>query len=233
MKGASATLLREATYATIRLGTYESFKDLILTLSNGELSQNGLPIKIISASIAAALGSSIATPTDVIKVRLQARHSDGPKYRSTTQTLRMVWHEGGGTFIGGITSIYRGATPTITRGIVISTTQISTYDHAKQMFKTSGLFDEGMKLHVAASSVSGLLCSIVSNPIDVVKVRLMNDRTRQYSGMLHCIVRTFKSEGFLAFYKGFMPCWTRLGSHTVLTYLVYERIRKLAGVRPM
>ena len=67
-------------------------------------------------------------------------------------------------------------------------------------------------------------------------------------------VKTFKSEGMLGLYKGFLPqvrsvyarpCawrirsaarahppnqWLRIGPHTIVTFIVYEHLRHLAGV---
>jgi len=94
-------------------------------------------------------------------------------------------------------------------------------------------WQEGLRLHLAASLFAGLFCSITSNPVDVVKVRIMNDKTRQYRGIGHCVRTILANEGPTAFYKGFLMCWARLGSHTVITYLIFERLRGLAGVRPM
>lgn len=87
---------------------------------------------------------------------MQAHRTGPTPYRSIASTMAIVWREGGGTVAGGIRSLYRGVTPTTLRGVLISTTQISTYDHTKQMLKRRRIFEEGFKLHIAASSLSGL-----------------------------------------------------------------------------
>ena len=50
---------------------------------------------------------------------------------------------------------------------------------------------------------------IVMN-VDVVKVRLMNDKHREFSGVFHCVKNVLTHEGPLAFYKGFGMCWARV-----------------------
>ncbi|KDN50771.1 hypothetical protein RSAG8_01269, partial [Rhizoctonia solani AG-8 WAC10335] len=92
---------------------------------------------------------------------------------------------------------------------------------------------ESIQLHLTSSLFAGLVCSITSNPVDVIKVRLMNDHERMYRGVTDCIVKTFRKEGPLAYYKGFGMCWIRVGTHTTLTLLLYEQLRAWAGVRPL
>ncbi|KAG8715331.1 hypothetical protein FRC11_004633 [Ceratobasidium sp. 423] len=248
--GVSAGVLREGIYATIRLGTYEAHKDLLYDLSNGALTREGIPLKALSGLMSGAIGATIANPTDLIKsntpstpmqmcidhnlVRMQAYHNPPvPEYSSILSSLRCVYNEGGGTLSGGLRSLWRGTTATVTRGAVITVAQIGSYDHFKQVIKSRKLMDEGMPLHLTSSLFAGLVCSIASNPVDVIKVRLMNDHERMYRGVSDCIIKTFRKEGPLAYYKGFGMCWIRLGSHTTLTLLLYEQLRAWAGVRPL
>ena len=54
-------------------------------------------------------------------------------------------------------------------------------------------------------------------PADVVKSRIMasggaaNAHAVIYSGTIDCLVKTVRTEGVLALWKGFLPCWGRLG----------------------
>ncbi|CAE6529868.1 unnamed protein product [Rhizoctonia solani] len=217
MNGVSASMLREGIYATIRLGTYEAHKDLLYELSNGTLTREGIPLKALSGLMSGAIGASIANPTDLIKIRMQAYHNPSvPEYSSILSSLRCVYNEGGGTLSGGLRSLWRGTTATVTRGAVITVAQIGSYDHFKQVFKSHRIMEEGMPLHLTSSLFAGLVCSIASNPVDVIKVRLMNDHERMYRGVSDCIIKTLRKEGPLAYYKGFGMCWIRLGSHTTL-----------------
>jgi len=61
----------------------------------------------------------------------------------------------------------------------------------------------------------------------------MNDSKSRYRGILHCITDVMRFEGPFAFYKGFGMCWARLGTHTIVTYMIYEQLRLLAGVKPL
>ena len=49
---------------------------------------------------------------------------------------------------------------------------------------------------------------------------------KQYSGMLDCFGQTYRKEGLTAFYKGFMPNFSRLGSWNVVMFISLEKVRK-------
>lgn len=238
MKGFSASMLREIVYSGLRLGSYEYFKDSIYNASKGSLSREGIGLKVAAATIASSIGSALANPADLVKVRMQAYYPDGSPYRNMRHAFATIWHEGtearsASTISSGVQALYRGVNPTTVRGVVLSVSQICSYDQVKQSLKSRHLMEEGIALHFVASMFAGLFCSITSNPVDVVKVRLMNDKAREFHGVSDCVKSIIRREGFLAFYKGFGMCWARLGTHTILTFVIFERIRLLFGVAAM
>lgn len=227
MNGLTASMLREVTYSGIRMGTYEYFKNSIHGLAPGALATDGLTLKVLAASVAATLGSAVANPTDLVKVRMQAHYPAGSPYRSTRHAFASVWRE------GGLRALYRGTDATTIRGVVLSVSQICAYDQLKQSLKRRGVMQESLALHFTASMFAGFICSVTSNPVDVVKVRVMNDKERKYRNVLDCVRTMLKQEGPMAFYKGFSMCWARLGTHTVLCFVAFERLRALFGIAPM
>ncbi|KAI0666638.1 mitochondrial carrier [Trametes maxima] len=241
MGGLSASMLRELVYSGIRMGTYECFKDKLHEVSNGALTREGLPLKIGAASIAATIGSALANPADLVKVRMQAYYPDGSPYRNTRHAFASIYRDGASLAVskgaspvyGGMRALYRGVEATTIRGIVLSASQICSYDQIKQILKRRGVMQEGVPLHLVASTFAGLFCSITSNPVDVVKVRLMNDKKHEFKGAFDCVRQVMVKEGLFGFYKGFGMCWARLGTHTILTFLIFERVRYLFGIEAM
>ena len=74
---------------------------------------------------------------------------------------------------------------------------------------------------------AGLCACIVGSPVDVVKSRVMGDSVGAYSGTLDCFVKTLKNDGPMAFYKGFIPNFARLGSWNVVMFLTLEQVKRL------
>ncbi|EPQ31281.1 uncharacterized protein PFL1_01466 [Pseudozyma flocculosa PF-1] len=237
--GVTASCLRELTYSTVRFGLYETFKDLYSDLLG--VSEQSFALKALSGITSGAIGSAFACPTDLLKVRMQANRPNGrPPYRNTFVGFAEVFREGarapgagGSAFVGGVKSLYRGVWPTTIRAAVLTSSQIGSYDQVKSMVKRAGLMDEGLPLHFSASLVAGLFASIASAPFDTIKVRLMQDKEREFKNAFDCVGKLIKNEGPLALYKGFAMCWARLGSHTVISLILFEEFRALFGVKPL
>ena len=80
----------------------------------------------------------------------------------------------------GVTTLWRGATPTIARAIVVNAAQLGTYSQAKESAKKMMDMEEGIKLHFVAAMISGLVTTIASMPVDIVKTRLQNQKVFFY-----------------------------------------------------
>ena len=80
---------------------------------------------------------------------MQAHYPDGSPYKNMRHAFASIWRE------GGVRALYRGVYPTTARGIVLSVSQICSYDQAKQVLKRRGLMREGVELHFAASMFAG------------------------------------------------------------------------------
>ena len=62
-----ASVLREGVYSTFRIGAYEPVKELL----GASHPHSPLWKKIIAGAITGSIGSTIANPTDLVKIRMQ------------------------------------------------------------------------------------------------------------------------------------------------------------------
>lgn len=184
--------------------------------------------------ISGMIGSFIATPTDLVKIRFQAvKCSDVPPYKNMFHAFYQIAKKEG--FLG----LWTGVKPTVQRAVVLSGTQIPAYDHAKHFFLDAEWLKEGILLHGVSAFVAGFVATSIASPVDIVRTRYMNQPKSStgkpliYSGTLDCIYKTVRHEGLLALYKGFFPNWTRTGLDTIIIFLVYEQLRKFAGINPI
>lgn len=81
-------VLRQATYGTIKFGTYYSLKKLLV--EDGE--KEDIRVNIFCAVVAGIISSSIANPTDVLKVRMQAH---GTQTSSIIESFLEVYRQEG------------------------------------------------------------------------------------------------------------------------------------------
>ncbi|KAB1212874.1 Mitochondrial uncoupling protein 5 [Morella rubra] len=90
----------------------------------------------------------------------------------------------------------------------------------------------GIGTHVATSFAAGFVAAVTSNPIDVIKTRVMNMNVEPgaeapYFGALDCEVKTVRAEGIMTLYKGFIPTIFRQGPFTVVLFVTLEQVRML------
>ena len=52
--------------------------------------------------------------------------------------------------------------------------------------------EDNVGCHIVSSAIAGFTACIVGSPVDVLKTRIMNAKPGEYSGVLDCLVKTFK-----------------------------------------
>ncbi|XP_029460806.1 brain mitochondrial carrier protein 1 [Rhinatrema bivittatum] len=218
--GIAPALLRQASYGTIKIGIYQSLKRLFVDRTEDET----LLINMICGVVSGVISSSIANPTDVLKIRMQAQGS---------------LLQGGmiGNFINiyqqeGTRGLWRGVVPTAQRAAIVVGVELPVYDITKKHLILSGLVGDTILAHFISSFACGLAGALASNPIDVVRTRIMNQRViagnlNIYKGALDGLLKTWKNEGFLALYKGFWPNWLRLGPWNIIFFITYEQLKRI------
>ncbi len=219
--GLSAGLLRQATYTTTRLGIYTWLFEAV--------SKDGPPNFAMKAALgmtAGAVGAFVGTPAEVALIRMT---SDGNlpvdqrrNYKNVVDALARIFRE------EGVSTLWRGAIPTMGRAMVVNAAQLASYSQAKQFILETGYVQDGILCHFIASMFSGLVTTAASMPVDIAKTRIQNMKTidgkPEYRGALDVIFKVAKNEGFFSLWKGFTPYYFRLGPHTVLTFIFLEQM---------
>lgn len=197
-KGLVPSLLREGSYSTIRMGAYDPIKDMLAGSGSGTGLDFPLWKKICAGALSGSIGAAIANPTDLVKVRMQAVSltADGkiapPRYSSTANAFATIWRA------EGLPGLYRGVVPTTQRAMILTASQLPSYDHGKHMLLASGHFKEGLLTHCLASIFAGFVCATTSAPLDLVKSRVMNQKFGpdgkglQYKNSFDCFIKSIR-----------------------------------------
>eukprot|EP00049_Salpingoeca_infusionum_P006096 m.101312 g.101312 ORF g.101312 m.101312 type:complete len:291 (-) comp13196_c0_seq2:70-942(-) len=224
-RGLSASLGRQATYSTTRFALTDYLKSrLAQQREDGVLT---LGDRMTAAMTGGAVGGLAGTPMDVCNVRMQADNKNPPElrrgYKNVFNALQRIASE------EGITALYAGLGPNLVRGMLMTAGQIVSYDlfKARLMQTFPDVFPDNIWTHFVASTGAGLVATLVTQPMDVVKTRMMNAKTGQRTGAVQCLVDIVRSEGAVALYKGTWPAFVRLGPHTTLTFIFLEQLRRV------
>ncbi|KAK7410446.1 hypothetical protein VNO78_01231 [Psophocarpus tetragonolobus] len=220
--GVSATVLRQTLYSTTRMGLYDVLKR---RWTDPDHATMPLSRKITAGLLAGGIGAAVGNPADVAMVRMQADGRLPPaerrKYKGVFDAIRRMANQ------EGIGSLWRGSGLTVNRAMIVTASQLASYDQFKETILGHGWMEDGLGTHVAASFAAGFVASVASNPIDVIKTRVMNMKPEAFNGAFHCALHTVRTEGPLALYKGFFPTISRQGPFTVVLFVTLEQVRKL------
>jgi len=228
-KGLSASLLRQATFIGTKFGSYDVLKSTCQSMNGGEPCMS-FASKVVCGFGAGALGAAVGNPADLAMVRMQA---DGRlpvelrrNYTGVGNALyRITTEEGVGT-------LWRGCTPTVQRAMIITASQLAVYDQIKEELVSSGVMQEGPSVYIAASFFASGVASLTSNPVDVLKTRLMSMRpdaagSMPYKGLADCCVKMVSEEGLLALWKGTGPTLARQAPLNAVRFVCVEQFKRL------
>ncbi|KAM9853218.1 dicarboxylate carrier UCP2-like isoform 1-T1 [Aulostomus maculatus] len=220
-RGLVAGLQRQMSFASVRVGLYDTMKQFY---SRG--SENaGIVPRLLAGCTTGAMAVAIAQPTDVVKVRFQAQvylpaGGTVKRYSSTINAYKTIARD------EGVKGLWKGCLPNITRNAIVNCSELVTYDIIKEFILKYRLMTDNMPCHFTAAFAAGFCTTVVASPVDVVKTRFMNSGRGQYSGAINCALTMLMKEGPTAFYKGFMASFLRLGSWNIVMFVSYEQIKR-------
>jgi hypothetical protein len=224
LPGMAASVCREMVYSGAKAGLYVPLRTFF-SGGGGEGSAAGSASaggKVAAALCTGTLGSLLANPIDVVKVRLM---SDAAAYPSTLGALPSIYRA------EGLAGLYRGLLPSTLRGACVSAGELATYDVVKGGLKEA-LFagQDGVPLHVAASLVTGCVAACVAAPFDLIKSRAMSSTGSPES--MSSVLRQLAREGALPFglFRGLVPAYLRLGPHALIAFPIFEQLRAAFGL---
>ena len=164
---------------------------------------------------------------DVVKTRFQARLPNEPApYPNTFVAFHRIAR------LEGLKGLYKGVGPTILRAAILTSSQLGSYDVIKNNVLIHYFhMEDGLALHFYSAMIAGLATTTATNPVDIIKTRYMSDTKGLYRSPVHCFVDTVRKEGPLALLKGWTPFYWRLGPHTVILFLMIEKMRNFFGMK--
>lgn len=170
------------------------------------------------------------TPGDVVNVRMQndikLPMDLRRNYNHVIDGMRMV------VKYEGSRALFSGTTMATSRAVLMTIGQLSMYDQFKQLLLTrtpEGLLKDDTVTHLIASLLAGTTATTLTQPLDVIKTRLMNETTGHYKGAVDVARSILRDYGVFGFFRGYVPAFIRLAPHTMLTFVFLEELRKNFG----
>ncbi|KAJ1727464.1 hypothetical protein LPJ61_004552 [Coemansia biformis] len=226
--GLSAALLRQGTYTMARFAVYDLTKGALHGVDGRSLRGRELALATVLSGVA---GGLIGNPAEILNVRMQ---NDQALPAHLRRNYRNVLH-GLVTMVReeGLRALTIGLGPSLIRATLATGSQFVSYDLLKARLLAAG-YPDSVSVHFAASFAAGLVATTVCSPADVVKSRVMASLKAQPAagvrvrvpGVWQACVDVYRTEGARAFFKGWLPSYIRLCPQLVITFVIYERLRK-------
>nr|CAD7199314.1 unnamed protein product [Timema douglasi] len=184
--------------------------------------------------VAGCAGAFAGSPFYLVKTHLQSQAAESiavghqHHHTGTFTALAGIYRQ------HGIVGLWRGNMGAMPRSAVASSTQLVSFSISKKFLIAQGLFpDDSLMNTFVASMFSGLVITVCITPFDVVMTRLYNQGVNAegkgllYRGVVDCFLKIGRFEGFLGFYKGFVPTYSRMGPHTMLCFVFWDALKNI------
>lgn len=218
-------------FSTEILDSYSSKNDFQPKQELGKVdftSQHQNKIIAISGALGGFLSGILVCPLDVAKTRLQAQgiqtlRTENKYYHGLINTLTTIIND------EGIRGLYKGLTPIVLGYFPTWMIYFSVYERCKNYYPNIISNNNFLNNSLAAIS-AGTVSTLITNPIWVVKTRLMlqthivETRTN-YNGTLDAFHKIYSQEGIRALYAGLIPSFLGL-FHVAIHFPVFENLKK-------
>ncbi|OTA70281.1 mitochondrial carrier [Hypoxylon sp. EC38] len=209
----------------------------------------------LSGAVGGFTSGIVTCPLDVIKTKLQAQGGFMPidkgryvghhrVYSGLVGTAKIIWKE------EGLRGMYRGLGPIILGYLPTWAVWFTVYNKSK-VFMAENNRKNQFFINFWSSIIAGASSTIVTNPIWVIKTRLMSQSATGYNRQMSMFPRSgntptsrptidspwhyrstldaarkmYSSEGVLSFYSGLTPALLGL-THVAVQFPAYEFLRK-------
>ncbi|GLI82048.1 mitochondrial FAD carrier protein flx1 [Penicillium ochrochloron] len=190
--------------------------------------KDGLSSSVVEtvAGFTAGVASTLCVhPLDLVKTRLQVDRSSPSRLGSSLRIIREI-----STHEGGLRAFYRGLAPNLIGNSTSWALYFLCYGSLKDAIRIYRGHEDWMLTssdYFLASSAAGAFTSILTNPIWVIKTRMLASGAQSpgaYPSFMSGVRQIYHTEGMRGFYRGLVPSLFGV-SHGAFQFMAYERLK--------
>ena len=214
------------------------------SLAKWSVTLSAPEINSFSGAVAGMASGIVTCPLDVIKTKLQVQNSfahpdlghhgvrPAAMYKGMMGTANTILRQ------DGVKGMYRGLGPMLLGYLPTWAVYMAVYDSSREWFyKHRSGTGEGDKWlpRIYAAITAGACSTLATNPIWVIKTRLMSQISRSatvgartpwhYNNTLHAARTMYRTEGIATFYSGLAPALLGL-THVAIQFPLYEYFKQ-------
>ncbi|GIK06518.1 hypothetical protein Aspvir_002168 [Aspergillus viridinutans] len=182
-------------------------------------------VETIAGFTAGIVSTLCLHPLDLLKTRLQVDRSSPSQLGGSLRVIRDIARRE-----GGITAFYRGLTPNIIGNSTSWGLYFLCYGKTKDLMRRlrgSRVPELTSTDYFVASGLAGLATSVLTNPIWVIKTRMLSTGSNTpgaYASFTTGVAQIYRAEGIPGFYRGLLPALFGV-SHGALQFMAYEKLK--------
>ncbi|KAJ5358562.1 uncharacterized protein N7496_010975 [Penicillium cataractarum] len=190
--------------------------------------KDGLSSSVVEtvAGFTAGVASTLCVhPLDLVKTRLQVDRSSPSRLGNSLRIIREI-----STHEGGLRAFYRGLAPNLIGNSTSWALYFLCYGSLKDAIRIYRGREDWMLTssdYFLASSAAGALTSILTNPIWVIKTRMLASGAQSpgaYPSFMSGVRQIYRTDGMRGFYRGLIPSLFGV-SHGAFQFMAYERLK--------
>ena len=226
-KGTLSPLAGISLCVSIQFGANEYAKRIM----KNSYKSNQLPVPVLAlcGSFAGFCNAFVASPVELVRIKLQAQKKGSNKFTGSVQTLKYLYNH------HGISGVFQGLNSTILREVPAYFIYFGVYEGLMQRaVKTYGGRDQ---IPLYKISIFGALagCCLWAGifPLDVIKSRIQADTisTPKYKSIADCANKVHAEQGLAGFYRGIKPCMIRAVFANIATFITFEKVNQFLKAR--
>jgi len=207
-------LIRQMTYSVPNM---VMFSEMITRYKDNHNAEPPLLYKTGFGAISGAIGGFAGTPSEVLLIRA---------INPTIPTMNTVAHIQTVYNLKGINGFFRGAYASTTRSALFNSIRLSAYSDSKMRIQQAYPSLEGTsQLHFIAALFGTSLGIFISNPVDYIKSQLQTPNNSKK--MVEIVQHTYSVNGIKGFYKGMVASLCKSNPHSVISFVVIERLTRI------
>ena len=246
--GVGAAALSALPSNAVYFGTYEWIKQSSEMLGLWGKDHEYRHFTYMAAGAASEVTASIVYfPFELVKTRLQLgekpeagttnfmEHSRRPGAGATSANYKNTFDAFSAIARSeGIAGFYRGYSACILTDCSYSAVQWVVYEFFKDRVKRKLGISREMadEETLVIGGFAGGIAALVTNPLDTITARVITQGKRgtaehQYKGVVDCARTMIREEGATSLFQGWQPRTIRFSMLAGVTFIVYERVKKL------
>ncbi|OAD55899.1 Solute carrier family 25 member 42 [Eufriesea mexicana] len=215
-RGNSATMVRIIPYSAVQFTAHEQWKRI---LGINGLEREKIGLNFLAGSLAGVTSQGTTYPLDLMRARMAVTQKT--EYKTLRQICKRIYME------EGILAYYRGFTATLLGVIPYAGCSFFTYDLLRNLLTVYTVNIPGFSTSLICGAIAGMVGQTSSYPMDIVRRRMQTSaiKGQHYHTISSTIMKVYKEEGIMAFYKGLSMNWVKGPIAVGISFATHDTIR--------